>query len=82
MNHKDIDVLRKVITHREKSPIRGPVDKSLDTGPVGNVSMKQPYHSIALDQIRAIKKFETKINQEARKEIVLNKVANPKVSEI
>jgi hypothetical protein len=30
----------------------------------------------------AITKYQDKINQEARKEVVFNKVTNPKVSEI
>jgi hypothetical protein len=46
------------------------------------VSIKQPYHPIAIEKMNTIKKHENKINQEARKEIVLRKVINPKVSEI
>ena len=62
--------------------IRGPVDKKIETNNKGKVSIKQPYHSIATEQMSAITKYQGKINQEARKELVFNKVTNPKVSEI
>lgn len=83
MNHKNMDELRNIFTPQgTRSPLRGPIDKSIDTGAKGNISIKYPYHPIAKEQMKVIQKYQNKINQEARKELVLSQVANPKVSEL
>jgi hypothetical protein len=46
------------------------------------VHIKAPYQSIQQENVRLIEKYKLKINQEARKDIVLSQVANPKVSGI
>lgn len=47
-----------------------------------SASIAAPYKPLQKENIKMIEKFKKKIDQQARKDIVLSQVANPKVSEI
>jgi hypothetical protein len=47
MNYTKKDDIINAFIPKVKSPMRMPVDKCLDTGPKGGVSIKLPYQSIA-----------------------------------
>ena len=47
-----------------------------------SINIRDPYKAIHTKNIKQMEKFKDKIDQEARKTLVLSHVANPKVSEI